>query len=298
VQLGEPVNSGRLTVHPLILAAIDGHKPEYLTLEEALGGGLIDVTESDAETVPEISVTNRAKLPVLLVEGEQLIGAKQNRVLNITILVAAGTTTAVPVSCVERGRWHYAGKGREFGASPHAMFYTARRAKVRSVKESLRTSGAAESDQGMVWRMIDAKARRMEAPSPTGAMEAIYDRHSLGVEEVLAPLRPVPGQVGAMVALDGVPLAAECFDRSSTWERMWRKLLSGCALEALDPTAELECETPVAKHPQELLQLICGSPVDRTHATGLGEHLLFQGRLEGFALCYEGRAVHLFASAH
>jgi hypothetical protein len=40
-------------------------------------------------------------------DGEQLVGAKQNRILNMTVLVAAETEVTIPVSCVERGRWGY-----------------------------------------------------------------------------------------------------------------------------------------------------------------------------------------------
>lgn len=39
---------------------------------------------------------------VLILDGEEILGAKQNRMVNATILIAAHTKVKVPVSCVER----------------------------------------------------------------------------------------------------------------------------------------------------------------------------------------------------
>ena len=71
---------------------------EYLTLDEALSGGWAQVTEvSDAGQVSELKVVVRGDKPVLLLDGEELTGAKQNRVVNLTILAPPGRTTVIPV---------------------------------------------------------------------------------------------------------------------------------------------------------------------------------------------------------
>jgi len=69
-------------------------------------GGWARITEvSDEGQVPELKIVAKGDKAVLLVDGEELVGAKQNRVLNLTILVPAPSTTTIPVSCVESGRW-------------------------------------------------------------------------------------------------------------------------------------------------------------------------------------------------
>src|SRR5438876_9900087 len=83
--------------------------PAYLTLDEALASDDIEITEvSEAGQVSELKVTVKGAAPVLLLDGEELIGAKQNRVLNLTILAPAHRATKIPVSCVEAGRWRHA----------------------------------------------------------------------------------------------------------------------------------------------------------------------------------------------
>ena len=78
---------------------------EYLTLDEALHRGLAQVSEiSDSGRVSELAFSNIGDLPVLILDGEELVGAKQNRTVNLTILAPARATTSIPVSCVEAGR--------------------------------------------------------------------------------------------------------------------------------------------------------------------------------------------------
>ena len=80
----------------------------YLSLSSALKDGKLRVTEvSESGSVPELVVFNDAEEPILLIDGEELVGAKQNRILNSSILVAARSKLTVPVSCTEAGRWAY-----------------------------------------------------------------------------------------------------------------------------------------------------------------------------------------------
>src|SRR5262245_10102548 len=128
LDLAEPVSEGTLTVFPLVGADKPGLR--YLTLDEALAAKVAESSQVSAEgPVPEIFFENKGDDPILLVDGEELVGAKQNRVLNLTILVRPHTRITIPVSCVERGRW--SGGGRpHMAAAEHTMFAAARASKV------------------------------------------------------------------------------------------------------------------------------------------------------------------------
>jgi len=78
---------------------------DYLLLDEALREGLIEVGEVSKEgSVQNLKVTNKSLKMVLILDGEELVGARQNRVVNTIILVQAKYTLLIPVSCVEEGR--------------------------------------------------------------------------------------------------------------------------------------------------------------------------------------------------
>ena len=53
-------------------------------------------------------VVNPTDVAVLLYEGEEVLGAQQNRTFDVSVLVPAGASVRVPVSCVEHGRWESA----------------------------------------------------------------------------------------------------------------------------------------------------------------------------------------------
>ena len=152
-RLGDPITFRNMSVFPLFGQGIT---PDYLTLDEALAQKRARITEvSEGGSVPELRFVNEGDKPVFLMDGEELIGAKQNRTLNLSILVPAMQAVGIPVSCVERGRWSH--RSREFSSAPRAQYAEGRAKKMAQVSASMESSGARHSDQGEVWRDIDEK---------------------------------------------------------------------------------------------------------------------------------------------
>src|SRR2546422_6853312 len=118
IQLGDPVEHRGVVIAPLFPRSRP--RAVYLTLEDAIPLGF-RVTEVDAAgSVPELRAQNPLDSDVLLYDGEELVGAKQNRILNVTVLVAAQTETLIPVSCVEQGRW--SARTAFFSSARHAAY--------------------------------------------------------------------------------------------------------------------------------------------------------------------------------
>src|SRR6266446_4168869 len=88
IRIDRPSTFRNLTLFPVI--GRNGTTPDYVTLDEALAQKTARVTEvSEGGSVPELRFANDAESSVFLLYGEELIGAKQNRVLNVSILVPA-----------------------------------------------------------------------------------------------------------------------------------------------------------------------------------------------------------------
>src|ERR671914_810597 len=141
LKISDPVSHGLLHMFPL---QGDTHAEQDISLlEGALQAGTLHISgPHKAGSVPE--------LRVLILEGDKLIGAKQNRVVNSSVLVAAGSDLTLPVSCIERGRWSY--RSRAFSPGTGSPHLALRRLETRSVHDSLRHGRGHRSDQGAVWK--------------------------------------------------------------------------------------------------------------------------------------------------
>src|SRR6266571_2201899 len=153
IEIGRSSQFRNLTLFPLIRRSVPIQELDYLLLEDGIAQGKVRVTELQAGgSVPELRLENNAELPVLLVDGEELVGAKQNRVLNLTILAPAKHTTVIPVSCVEAGRWKMASP--DLKPDCHVMYSGIRAKRVFQVTASMRSNGTRKSDQGAVWSSV------------------------------------------------------------------------------------------------------------------------------------------------
>ena len=200
ITLGEAQNYKNITVFPLF--SNTNHGPDYLTLKEAMESGTFVVTEvSEGGTVPELKVINKGEKAVLLLDGEELSGAKQNRVLNATILIAAHTEVIIPVSCTEHGRWSYT--SAHFADSDTMMAHRVKLENVRNVAVNLQQGMRYQGDQGAVWDGIAEMASEANVNSRTGAMKDVFEARKNDLDAFLKTIPPYPHQKGILVFING-----------------------------------------------------------------------------------------------
>jgi hypothetical protein len=238
------------------------------------------------------SVVNESRRDVLIVDGEELVGAKQNRIVNLTILVPAHTSLTIPVSCVEAGRWH--STSAEFAPADRAFHASGRRANVTQVSESLRTSSSRRSDQRAIWDEIDAKSARLGADSSTAAAAAMYEEKRDALDEFVKTLKPMDRQVGAVFAIRGHVVGLDAFDSPATWSELIPKLLRSYGLDALDSAVGAADST--VSDPSSFLEAVATATCKVYPAVGGGQDLRFEGAgVSGAALSMEKGILHAVA---
>jgi hypothetical protein len=169
LRVGDPVRHEALSVFPLF--AEPNGNVQYRLSDEALLDEQILVEEvSEGGSVPDLLVENKGDVRVLFLEGEELVGAKQNRILNTSVLVAAHSKIKIPVSCVEQGRWRY--KSRHFGSSGSHSPSKLRRALKASVSRSVKEKQGHRSDQSAIWEEVACLQSAHGVESGTVAMSA------------------------------------------------------------------------------------------------------------------------------
>jgi hypothetical protein len=288
--VGAPITRGGVSLFPVYVA---GAAPDVRIRDGAAG---VVIAEADDATVPTITVTNTNPDPVVLVEGETVRGGNQDRTLNVTILVPAGTVVACPVSCVERGRWGGIG---EFGRSRTYAPRRVRRAKSASVARNVDARGVKQSDQSLVWRMVDHELARLSVSDPASALRAADaaierdDRAAAAVRDLVGR-GPLPGQRGVVVAHGRRVVAADVFADTDLLAAHWEALVRGYLLDRPERVEGRPSATAVLR----FLRRFAGTPARSAPGVGLGtEYHARSDRLVGQALVWDDVLVHASAFA-
>jgi hypothetical protein len=281
LRLGVPQTHGGITIVPLLVTALP--QRAYITLDEAMPLGFT-IEEVDVHGhVPQLLVRNPLTTDVLLYDGEEVVGAKQNRVLEASILVAASTTQKIPVACVEAGRWH--DSGQAFAAADRVAHPESRRRKAGDLEHAPLSAGIA---QQTVWAEIDERLHTSSIESRTSALSDVHDAERSRIDGLAEAFALVDGQCGAILAL-GDRLCLDLVSRPEAWTRLWPKLRRGYLLDGIghrhdEPTAnEL-----IAR----FADAVASAPASSRPSPGLGEDVRLHGTtVSGASLVVDGEVI-------
>lgn len=289
-KVGAPVTHGGISIFPLFLGSVR-------TSGAVVADDSLLVSELESASVPQLQVTNLKDIPVIIPAGRVLEGGRQTRTVNVTILVPAGATIVIPVSCVEAGRWH---GGSQFQDSKRVAGRNVRMAKQRGVKRNIDTYGMKSSDQSEVWSSIsmELQTRKIEHQSDSYLAADSYVEHDARLYTALndfmnEPL--VPGQTGIAVAYGDKVVGIEVFTTPEDLSASWHTLLRSAIL---DSPNDLAADTSVGISDVEaFLADVAAQEATVAPGTGLGtEYHVANERVVAHALADEaGEIMHAYA---
>jgi len=288
-------SQGRTALRIFPIVGPSHAQPPYRLLEgETLSA--VKITEtSPSGHVPELKVENTLDCLLFLMDGQELVGAKQNRILNTDVLVPAGATLTIPVSCVEAGRWHHVSAHFMPGA---AASHTIRSRKVDRVRRAAKESGRFDADQQAVWQEVHFSMSRARAESATAALHDAYTQRQRDLDDFRQSLRMPDEAVGLAVFHGTRFLGLDLFDRHSTLVYFWQSLLDSYAIDWLmagtgggegAPPPEAP---PEARAVRDVLERAALGRWESFASPGQGrDHRLDDQQLSGSALVWEDKVV-------
>ncbi len=288
LKLKDGIHYRNVTLFPF--GKLNGSSGNYVSLKKALESGDVEIEEvSEEGQVHELLLHNRGEKPVLAPEGEILIGAKQNRVINVSIIVAAHQSTRIPVSCVERGRWRYSSRKFQSAFYAHPKL---RSKKLRSTLEIRFQTGEARSNQGEVWQEVSDQLHAMNASSATDSVTDGYQSYEERIKEYREKFSLPKETAGVLVCSGDQVVGLDYFGSPEMFHDCWERIADSYFMEAANnPNPKKKtsdkCIEPFLSQVRENIQL-CNQSI------GVGNELAVQGeRITGAGVWHSDSLCHL-----
>ena len=286
LQIGDASPFGNYRIYPLFLK--EEFHPSYATLLSHGIGEKVKISEQESARIARVEISNRAKVPVLIPNGQALIGAKQNRSANRDYLIRAGSSSSIEVSCTEKGRWSMSGTG-EFAAIADLDPIWMKKVKIEEInKVDDRRANIIASPLAMqrkIWDSVEEKCKKGKVDSRSSAL------HDVIRKQILIPGLKT-GQEGVLVTHRDRVIGLECLSGPENYALYHRAIVTSLTFEhfKMDPTPE-ESQTDCGR---EWLESLNDMTFIRSKAINTGEHYLLSGKKkEGEMTLLNGTAIHI-----
>ena len=288
ISLSKAQTNGRISIIPMAFSS--GGFP-FITMKDAMKNNDIKIIEiSESGSVPELRVINSGSIPILLLDGEEVLGAKQNRIFNTSILIPDNSELVVPVTCTEQGRWGYVSKS--FQDSNEVLSYNIRASKMGKVSDSLKYKNDYRSDQGEVWDSISRMSGQKNVFSRTGAMKDVYESEKDNLESILNYFPLLKNQNGIMVWLDDIAIGFDLIGSHEAYAQYHQKLLRSYLIGFPDNKMNKKNSISI-KNGKSFLKKISSCYEDKFKSPGYGWDCRYEGNgLVGSSLHVDGNIIH------
>jgi len=269
----------------------------YVSLAEAIEKNFIVIKEiNESADVNNLYVINTSDQYVFMMDGDILQGAKQNRVLNTSVLLQPKSKGMIPVSCVERGRWSFVSD--KFTHSDYTAPSRMRAKKSRHVRDSLKNFDEHRSNQREVWSDVDHYSNILNIHSATDNLSDIYHKKQKSFNDQAMKFKVDPNANGVAIFIRKKLLSIDIFNRKNIHSSYFNKLVKGAAFEAINLKSTNEKPTKEEAYFKtiSLLDNLDKQEYIIHRGVGVGNEKRYQSdEVSGFELSYKQNLIHLSA---
>ena len=279
VEVTEPIFLRNLVIFPINSNAENGFNP--VTIDETLKSHAGNFREIDTPDINEIIFENNSSSPVLMLDGEEITGSLQNRIIARSNLVEAESSKSIQVICVEEGRWDEIG-GFKTG---YCSFPQLRSVLAKSIHKKIDL-------QQTVWNEIDRKLTITRTISTTSSMHDIYNNLQEEVSRYMEDFESINHNTIGFIGVAGNRiLGCDIFQNSNIYKKFENKLIGSYAMDAIEYQKKRGNQPDVKNYLTDILNTIRKKRVKKRNSNTEIKGNGFSGQ----ALLYQDEIVHLSA---
>lgn len=267
----------------------------FLPAGPAISSGGLVISELTASgSVGQLSALNKTDDYLLLTDADVLTGAKQNRVVNRSVLLAPSGKTVIEVSCVERLRWNY--RSSSF-STPGSVADPSLRGKKAGTFSRMKPERETHfrNTQGEVWDHVYASLACEGVNSQTESYEELLNHRMAKAERAFPECNPAEGCNGLSVLIDGKVISVDLFGNEESY-RYYFPMLRDAAFTLSRISEQME---PADMHESYFKALAAIDDFNDARRTAEENHpgagTLFMtetGWLVGFSLMHGEEMIH------
>jgi hypothetical protein len=213
-------------------------KADYVSLEEALDKGIVQVNETgDVNNLTAENLSSRYH--VFIQSGDIVKGGKQDRTIGQDVVLAPKSgKVALSAFCVEQGRWQSRGSEEvaQFSSSKKSLSSKELKIATKKAKSQSEVWKAVEKEQDKLSRKLGKSVK--SGVSDTSLQLTLEDedlqKASQAYGKAISPIGFKDKDiVGYAYTINGTFIAADIYESNDLFKKIWTKALDAAAYEAV-----------------------------------------------------------------
>lgn len=218
----------------------DANTFQYICGDDAIQKKMIEISEVDNQgRVNDIIIKNKSDEFIFFSDGDILIGLKQNRVINASILIAPHSENIIPVSCIQRGRWNFeTDSSKKVDHSEITLSPSVRGIKIGGMMFNPKTDKSHYANQQEVWNHLKSYNDTFKVGSASENFEEFYFEESVKVNDELRNFEHHPTANGLAVYFEDKFMLLDHFNRADICSHYFPKIIRSSILEKIKIQAQ------------------------------------------------------------